>query len=353
MKKRRAGNGRARAVAKSERRDRSSSRVAVSRTRRLLVTGGAGFIGANLVRLLLEHGYQVTVLDNLAAGRREHLDGLPVEFIVGDILDRPTVAQAIAGKDGVVHLAAQTGVPGSLRDPRKDCEINVIGTLNMLEACRAEQTRADVELSGRRRRGPRVIFASSNAPLGRQSPPATEDKAPLPISPYGASKLAGEAYCLAYHGSWGLGTVILRFGNVYGPFSGDKGSVVAKFFKDLLAGAEIVVDGDGQQTRDFIYVGDLCRAILLAMESDVCGEVFQVATGIETTIGQLAEVMRLTSRSDAAVTHGPPRQADIRRNYSTIEKIRRTLAWEPKIALRRGLEMTMEWFREWPGARGQ
>ncbi|MFY9688872.1 MAG: NAD-dependent epimerase/dehydratase family protein [Candidatus Acidiferrales bacterium] len=319
--------------------------------RNLLVTGGAGFIGANLIRFLLDRGHRVTVLDNLSAGRQEHLDGLSVKFIRGDVLDPPTVKQAIVGKDGVVHLAAQTGVPGSLRDPRTDCEVNVIGTLNVLEACREEKARAETQSDGAGHRGPRVVFASSNAPLGRQLPPATEDKAPLPISPYGASKLAGEAYCLAYHGSWGLGTVVLRFGNVYGPFSGDKGSVVAKFFKDASAAGEIVVDGDGEQTRDFIYVGDLCRAILLALESEVCGEVFQVATGTETTISQLAELVKLTTRSGFAVTHGPARQADIRQNYSAIGKIRRTLAWEPEVDLKKGLQMTMNWFQEWSGAR--
>jgi UDP-glucose 4-epimerase len=318
---------------------------------RVLVTGGAGFIGANLVRLLLDQGYQVTVLDNLATGRHEHLDGLSVEFIHGDILDWAAVEQVVVGKDGIVHLAAQTGVPGSLRDPRKDCEINVIGTLNLLEACRAEKARIEAKASGGHGGGPRLVFASSNAPLGRQSPPATEDKAPLPISPYGASKLSGEAYCLAYYGAWGLGTVVLRFGNVYGPFSADKGSVVAKFFKDISTGGEIIVDGDGRQTRDFIYVGDLCRAILLAVESDVCGEVFQVATGTETTISQLANLVKLTTRSNIEVTHGPARQADIRKNYSAIEKIRRTLAWEPKVDLKSGLQMTMNWFHEWPVAR--
>jgi UDP-glucose 4-epimerase len=129
-----------------------------------------------------------------------------------------------------------------------------------------------------------------------------------------------------------------------------KGSVVAKFLKDISAGGKVVVDGDGGQTRDFIYVGDLCRAIVLAFESDVCGEVFQVATGVETTISQLAEMVKQASRSDAAVTHGPARQADIRQNYSTIEKIRRTLAWEPEVDLRQGLQMTMNWFEEWPVA---
>lgn len=326
--------------------DGKMPRARALRSQRVLITGGAGFIGANLVRLLLEHQYEVTVLDNLAAGRRRYLEGLPVKFIHGDILDRPTVEQAVTNQDGIVHLAAQTGVPGSLLNPTKDCEINITGTLNVLEACRGERKRSGIDT-----RNPRVVFSSSNAPLGRQTPPATEDKAPLPVSPYGASKLAGEAYCLAYHGSWALETVVLRFGNVYGPFSEHKGSVVAKFYKDISAGETIVVDGDGQQTRDFIYVGDLCRAILLALESNTSGEVFQVATGIETTVADIAEMVKLTSNVNAVVTHGPPRQADVRRNYSSIDKIRRTLAWEPRVDLATGLQLTMEWFHEYSEAR--
>ncbi len=202
----------------------------------ILVTSGAGFIGANLVRMLLDHGYQVTVLDNLSTGRREYLDGLSIEFIEGDILDADLVNRVVPGHDGIVHLAAQAGVPGSLADPRRDCEVNVIGTLNLLEACRrvvegetsrqgdGETGRQGDEETGSRgareqgstgaeansplhpctsapllRKHPstsapphlRFIFASSNAPLGRQPPPATEDRAPLPISPHGASKLAG------------------------------------------------------------------------------------------------------------------------------------------------------------------
>src|SRR6267142_3416743 len=163
---------------------------------RVLVTGGAGFIGANLVRLLAAEGHIVTVLDNLTAGRSEYLAGLGLEVVNADILDCEAVQGAITGHEAVVHLAAQTGVPLSLADPRRDCQVNVVGTLNVLEAARRTKAR-------------RVVFASSNAPLGRQRPPATEDKAPLPVSPYGASKLAGEAYCLAYHGSWGLQTVAL------------------------------------------------------------------------------------------------------------------------------------------------
>jgi UDP-glucose 4-epimerase len=313
---------------------------------RILVTGGAGFIGANLVRMLLDQGYQVTVLDNLSTGRREYLEGLPIEFIEGDILDAELVNRVVPGHDGIVHLAAQTGVPGSLADPRHDCEVNVIGTLNLLEACRQVM---DKETDSVSPLCPRFVFASSNAPLGRQSPPATEDKAPLPISPYGASKLAGEGYCLAYHGSWGLGTVALRFANVYGPYSAHKDSVVARFFKDVAARGSITIDGDGHQTRDFIYVDDLCRAILLALESEVAGEVFQVATGVETSIIELAALVQETVGQGVRMRHGPPRQGDIRKNYSAIEKAKRMLGWEPEVNLDLGLRKVWTWFNGWMG----
>jgi len=326
------------------------SRVVESAPQRILVTGGAGFIGANLVHFLVRQGCRVTVLDNLASGRLEYLNGLDIEFIRGDILNGTVVQRAVADKDSVVHLAAQTGVPDSLRAPQRDCEVNVLGTLQMLEACREEVQRFAARNKNGRRGGLRFLFSSSNAPLGRQAPPATEDKAPLPISPYGASKLAGEAYCLAYHGAWGLGTVALRFGNVYGPFSKHKGSVVARFFNEIVTGGNLVVDGDGQQTRDFVYVGDLCRAIFLALKSDIAGEVFQVATGTETTVDELVKLVTRVSQSETAVTHGPARQADIRHNYSAIGKIQRLLGWQPEVELEHGLQMTAKWFREWSAA---
>jgi len=301
---------------------------------RIIVVGGAGFIGANLIRMLLDRGYNVTVLDNLGTGRREHLKDLPIEFVEGDILDADLVRRVIPGHDGIVHLAAETGVPGSLADPLRNCEVNVIGTLNLLEACRAAKAR-------------RFIFASSNAPLGRQKPPATEDKVPLPISPYGASKLAGEAFCLAYHGSWGLGTVVLRFANVYGPFSAHKNSVIAEFFKRIDGDGHIVIDGDGEQTRDFLYVDDLCRAILLALESDVAGEVFHVATGVETSILELATLVQEVVGRQVTKKHGDSRQGDIRRSYSAVDKIRQVLGWCPKTSLKEGLDLTKTWFMEW------
>ncbi len=305
---------------------------------KILVTGGAGFVGANLVRLLLEKGHKVRVLDNFSAGTRHYLDGLDLEIVEGDILDTEIVAQAVAGVDGIVHLAAQTGVPGSLKDPRRDCEVNVIGTLNMLEAARAEQERQGKQI--------RFVFASSNAPLGKQPPPATEDKAPLPISPYGASKLAGEGYCLAYNGSWGLGTVVLRFANLYGPYSLHKNSVVAKFFKDIQEKGQITIDGDGQQTRDFIYVDDLCRAVHLALESKISGEVFQIATGVETSILELGMLMQEMTETKVGLNHGPSRQGDIKKNYSKISKVHQYLDWYPIEDVSQGLRNTVAWFRE-------
>ena len=303
----------------------------MSRIKHVLVTGGAGFVGANLVRTLLKRGYTVRVLDNFSSGNRAYLAGLDLDIVEGDILDRAAVDAAVAGTDGIVHLAAQTGVPGSIQDPMRDCQLNVVGTLNMLEAARLAGTQ-------------RFVFASSNAPLGKQPPPATEDKAPLPISPYGASKLAGEGYCLAYHGSWGLGTVALRFANLYGPFSAHKNSVVAKFIKDIQSTGTITIDGDGLQTRDFIYVGDLCEAVVLALESDIGGEVFQIATGIETSIRALADQIVACMDVDLAVQYGSTRQGDIRKNYSRVDKAREQLGWEPQVALDEGLALTLAWF---------
>jgi UDP-glucose 4-epimerase len=233
--------------------------------------------------------------------------GLDLDIHEGDILDVDAVTRAVEGMDGVVHLAAQTGVPGSLEDPYYDCETNVIGTLNMLEAIR------DAEVK-------RFVFASSNAPLGRQTPPTTKDKAPLSIAPYGASKLAGEGYCLAYYGSWGLGTVVLRFANIYGPFSVHKSSVVSRFFKDVLTQGKITINGDGEQTRDFIYVRDLTRVIILALENKVAGEIFQIATGVETSITELSTLVQEQISEDISIHYGTSRQGDIRKNYSNITK---------------------------------
>lgn len=287
------------------------------------------------MRLLTRSGYGVTIFDSGRAGAPDaYLDGLELERIEGDITDREALEKALPGHDAIVHLAAQSGVPTSLEDPEEDCRLNVVGTLRVLDAARE----AGVD---------RLVFASSNAPLGRQEPPSSEDKAPLPVSPYGASKLAGEAYCLAYNGSWGMQTIALRFANVYGPFSAHKASVVAKFIRNIKRDGRLELYGGGDQTRDFVYVEDLCRAILLSIESDVGGEVFQIGTGVETSIRRLAKLLGAIAATELDATTAPPLRGDVQRSRSSIEKIKNVLGWQPEIELEEGLRRTWSWAQGW------
>jgi len=259
-----------------------------------------------------------------------------VELIVGDILDEKLALTAAEDIDVIVHLAANTGVLPSIEDPRGDCETNVLGTLNYLEAAR-------------RRKVKRFGFASSGAPLGEQEPPINENMAPRPLSPYGASKLAGEGYCSAYFGSFGLETVALRFGNVYGPGSTHKSSVVAKFIKLLMAGEPLTIYGDGAQTRDFIFIEDLIEAIrLAAFAPSIGGEVFQIATHQEHTVLEVANALnRLAERhlgKKSELIHEEQKAGEIRRNYSDISKARNLLGFKPRYNLEEGLEKTFLWF---------
>lgn len=299
---------------------------------KVCVTGGCGFIGTNLVHYLLRQGYEVVVVDNLSTGRREYLDGLNAHIVVGDIRDTTTWSELLQPGDVIVHLAAHTRVPDSVANPLLDFEINVRGTFEVLTAARVKGVK-------------RVVFASSNAPLGRQPPPASEDKPPLPISPYGASKLAGEGYCLAFHGSYGLETVVLRFSNLYGPFASHKESVVAQFFKDALKKRRLTIYGDGRQTRDLIHVDDLVQGILLAIENErAAGEIIQLGTGVETSVIELASQVQALVPHEVELVFNPPRVGDIWRNYSDIEKARRLLSFSPGVALADGLRQTFAWF---------
>ncbi len=312
---------------------------------RVLITGGCGFIGANLCEHLLNQGgFHIRVLDDLSLGRREYLEhvrertGSEVDLLVGDIRDSAVVAQAVMGIDAVVHLAAKTSVADSLRSPEEVFQVNVMGTLNLLEACR----RHGVE---------RFVFASSNAAVGEQEPPIHEEKVPAPISPYGASKLAGEALCSAYFTSFGIKAIALRFANVYGPYSDHKTSSVHKFIRRLLAGEPLVIYGDGSQTRDFVYVGDVCHAIELALAYDPIGPddlVFQVGSGVETSLLQLLKALREVARA-----HGvkPPdvrfeqfRPGEIRRNFSNITRAWEKLGYHPQVDLVEGLNRTWRYF---------
>jgi len=298
---------------------------------KVLITGGCGFIGVNLVKFLCKRDFTVRVVDNLSVGKNEYLKALSLpkapQLIIEDIRNKEAMDEAVEGMDAVVHLAAHTSVVESLETPQKDWDINVNGTLNLLEACR--QNGVD-----------RFIFASSNAVVGEQDPPIDETKAPRPVSPYGASKLAGEALCSSYYRSFGLGTVSLRFANCYGPYSDHKTSVVSRFMKSANEGKALTIYGDGNQTRDFVHVEDVCRAICLALtaqDDSAFGGVFQVASGKETAINRLVEIIRAVTNIDFQIDYKPERAGEIRRNYSDISKAERELGFEPKIKLGDGL----------------
>jgi UDP-glucose 4-epimerase len=305
--------------------------------RRYLITGGAGFIGSNLIRWLARTGSDILVLDSLVSGRAQDLEGLPVKLVVGDIRDRGLVDRMLAGVHIVIALAANTGVVQSVENPAADMDINVAGTLNLLEA--AVRHRVD-----------RFIFASTGgAIVGETEPPVHEAMPPRPLSPYGAGKLAGEGYCSAFWGSYGLKTVPLRFANMYGPFSYHKGSVIAQFFRQVLAGRELTIYGDGGQTRDFLFVEDLCQAIGAAVTAEVpFGEPIQLGTGLETSLNELVGLMRrvVGKKQFPPVSFAPARAGEVQRNFMDISRARKSLQFTPATDLSAGLQKTWQWFQE-------
>jgi UDP-glucose 4-epimerase len=320
-----------------------------------LVTGGCGFIGQHVVASLLRDGAAfVRIVDDLSHGTRanlepagaiEELDHVPnraprqrIQLIRAGIDNEAVAEAACRGVGAVIHLAANTGVASSVAAPREDCVTNVIGTLNYLEGAR----HAGVE---------RFVFASSGATIGEVAPPIHELLAPRPVSPYGASKLAGEAYCSTYARTFGLVTVALRFGNVYGPGSAHKESVVAKYIRHAFKGEKLPIYGDGRQTRDFVYVDDLVRAIRLACSAtDVRGEVFQIATARETTVIELAtalsEALVAEGLADPGIDFQSARLGDVARNYADTTKARERLGWTTEVSLHEGLRRTVRWALE-------
>ncbi len=320
-----------------------------------LITGGCGFIGTSFIkRLAAENsGYNIRVVDNLSVGTRRdlanscsfeevgihELDSKPmsgVQLVVADIMDEVLASTLCRNMDVIVHLAANTGVGPSVENPRFDCLANVMGTFNYLEAARLNKVK-------------RFIFASSGAPAGEVIPPIHEEMAPHPVSPYGASKLAGEGYCSAYFRTFGVETVALRFGNVYGPGSAHKNSVVARFIKKALQGDSLEIYGDGTQTRDFIYIDDLLDVLfLVASREGVGGEIFQIASSYETTIFELAEMLKQTllakGIADVRIVNTEPRAGDVKRNYSDTSKAKSMLGWTPQFDLAGGLSCTVDYF---------
>jgi len=302
---------------------------------KILVTGGAGFIGSHVVDTYVAAGHDVIVVDNLCTGKRENLNPA-ARFVELDIND-PAVARLIRDErpDVLNHHAAQMDVRRSVADPLFDARTNVLGTLALLEASR----HAGVK---------KVLFVSSGgAVYGEQETfPAPETHPTWPVSPYGVSKRSGELYCHFYQVEYGLPFVAFRYANVYGPRQDPHGEagVVAIFSGRMLRGEPVTVNGDGTQTRDYVYVGDVARMSLLALQRDATGPV-NIGTALETDVNTLAQTMLDVSGSRSEVRHGPAKSGEQRRSVVDIRRAAEVFGWEPDVTLREGLARTVEFFR--------
>jgi UDP-glucose 4-epimerase len=308
----------------------------MSETRRVLVTGGAGFVGATLVRRLVGGGHTVRVFDNYSTGDASYLAGVDAELVEGDIRDAEELDTALAGMDAVIHLAAAGSVVMSVQDPVTNFDVNVVGTFQVLDAAR----RAGVE---------RMVQASTGGALiGDATPPVSELSLPKPISPYGASKLAGEGYAYAFAQAYGLRTVALRFANVYGPWSARKQGAMTLFFRAIHAGEPIVIYGDGSSSRDYTHVDDIARALELALERDVPGgTVLHIASGVETTVAELARLCSAAAGvPDHPVEYRPKRAGEVNRNFAAYDLAEQMLGYTPSISREDGIRSTWQWFQE-------
>ena len=293
---------------------------------RAVVTGGAGFIGSHVVDALLARGDEVHVVDNFATGRTENLDAAAIvhEHDIREPLDSvfgPIAPQVI------VHLAAQADVGTSVEQPVLDAEVNVLGTLNVLEAARAH--------------GAQLVFSSTGGAIyGDVERPAREDDPRRPASPYGTSKLAAEEYLATWNSLHGTSHVVLRFANVYGPRQLPKleGGVVAIFLDRMRAGEGVRIFGDGEQTRDFVYVGDVVAAVLASIGR--AGGVFNIGTGTETSVNELFAACRRIAGAEAEPEHAPARPGDAQRSVLDVSRAERELGWRPQTALEEGLGRT-------------
>lgn len=297
------------------------------------MTGGAGFVGANLVPYLQIRGHDLTVLDDLSAGAlpswwRKRSSG--IRSIEGAVEDRAAVRRATRGADAVVHLAAKPGVAFSVTHPDKEHEANVLGTFNVLDAAR----RGNVT---------HIVFASSGAVLAGVDPPLREDMAPLPLAPYGASKLYGEGLMWAAR-AYDIAGVSLRFANVYGPECAHKPSVIAQFVRRALRRQPLIVYGNGRQTRDFLYVDDVCDAIVRALRVREPG-VFHLGTGVETSVNKLARKVSEACGVPHRVDRRPPRPGEARRSFVDVTAAGKDLGWRPSTPLDEGIARTVEWAR--------
>ncbi|RME75172.1 MAG: SDR family oxidoreductase, partial [Chloroflexi bacterium] len=296
-----------------------------------LVTGGGGFIGSHVVEALLERGFAVRVLDNLSTGHRENLAAVQgrIEFIEGDIREPETAARAVDGVSLVFHLAAVVSVPWSMAHPLETEQVNTAGTLCLLEAAQKAGVR-------------RLVFSSTCAVYGDDPTlPKTEAMPPAPVSPYAVSKLAAEGYCRIFAAALGLETVVLRYFNVFGPRqdpSSPYSGVISIFVDRLRRGQPVTIYGDGEQTRDFVYVGDVAQANLrAALAPDVSGQIFNIGTGRAVTVNHLFAVLSGLLNYPHPPRYEPPRAGDIRHSYADPSLARSRLGWSAQVAFEEGL----------------
>ena len=304
-----------------------------------LVTGGAGFIGSHIAEELLRQGERVRIVDNLCTGRPENIEGLKgdLEFVQGDVCDEALMKGVTEGVEVIYHQAAITSVPRSLDEPLVINRASVDGTLQVLLTARETGVR-------------RVVYASSSSVYGEIAElPVTETLPTVPISPYGVAKLAGELYTRVFHHCYGMETVALRYFNVFGPRQDPKSmyaGVTPIFVRELLAGRQATIFGDGEQTRDFTYVGNIVQANLKAASAkDAPGQVFNVASGMATTVNRLYELIAGILGVDTPPRYDEPRPGDIRHSVADVAAARDTLQYEPTLSLEEGLKLTVDWLK--------
>ena len=306
-----------------------------------LVTGGAGFIGCNLARFLLDKGHDVVVLDNFLTGKRENVSDIldRIDLVEGDIRDRDTVDRAISGCAAIFHEAALGSVPRSIDDPATSHDVNVNGTVTVLDAARAAGVK-------------RVIFAASSSAYGdRAESPKHEGMVPMPISPYAANKIACEAYMQAYSAVFGMETLCLRYFNVFGPHQdpfGAYAAVIPAFVSQLLRGQRPVVFGDGEQSRDFCHIQNVCQANWLASQApaEVCrGQTLNIACNYSTTLNQILDQLGDLLGCDAGAEYQDARAGDVKHSLADVSLAAETIGYEPTVFFEEGLAGTIEWYK--------
>ncbi len=302
-----------------------------------LVTGGAGFIGSNLVRLLLSKSIYVKVLDNLSTGYRKNLEGLSVDFVQGDVRDKGLVERVVHDVDVIFHLAASIGNVKSLKGPQEDSEINVLGTVNILEAARTSGVK-------------RIVYSSSAAIFGELvTMPIAEDHPQNPDSPYGVSKLAGEKHVLCFGKLYGMTVICLRYFNAYGVNQryDAYGNVIPIFANRLITGKPLTVYGDGEQTRDFINVKDIAVANYLAATNAEKSAVYNIGSGTTITINELVRMVQETSGISAvSIDYAAPRPGEVRQCRADITRAKEDFGFSPDPDIRTGLIEYFEWFKK-------